>query len=204
MIIIVIFIVVGIMLMQVWIFVDVFVNVVQCFGIIIVLCVVGWISQCVYESIGFVYFEESLYYMMLECICVMWFICVLSLGDVVKLLCNLQVLVNCVYSNCNGNGDEFSGDGWIYWGWGLLQFIGWVNYLVVQVVINEFYKVNFDLVVQLQYVVMIVGWFWIVVGCNVMVDNFDVDVMIKVINGLVMVGFVECCQFFECVMCVFF
>lgn len=120
---------------------------------------------------------------MVQCLCEVWFKCYLMLEVVSYYVYLFEWLVNYIYVYCNGNGMYESGDGWCYWGRGLIQIIGCVNYDRCGCVLLLFLLDQFDLFMDLCYGVCFVVWYWVDCGCFLVVDSCDYEELCKCING---------------------
>jgi putative chitinase len=97
------------------------------------------------------------------------------------------------YAGRNGNGDEASGDGWLFRGSGPFQLTGRGNFQAFSHAIGVDYVANPDLVRQVPDAgAMAAGWFWAETGCNdIMAGHGDFDATTKRINGPAMLGAAE-------------
>jgi putative chitinase len=92
-------------------------------------------------------------------------------------------IANRVYAKRMGNGDEASGDGWLYCGRGLIQLTGKNNY---QAFANS-EQMNIEDVPD--YLITYIGavrsalWFWNKNNLNDTADAGDLLMMTKKING---------------------
>jgi predicted chitinase len=87
-----------------------------------------------------------------------------------------------VYANRLGNGDEASGDGYLFRGRGLIQLTGKDNYGRFSEWIGEDMVARPDLVAK-QYAVHSAVYFWTAAGLNALADTDDVKVVTKKVNG---------------------
>lgn len=98
-----------------------------------------------------------------------------------------EKIANKVYANRMGNGDEVSGDGWLYRGRGVIQITGKSNYVAFaqDMVTEPVYVIeNPHIVSDYPYFALLSAvWFWKKNGLNVIADTGDVVVMTKKING---------------------
>lgn len=71
-----------------------------------------------------------------------------------------EKFANLVYANQNGNGDEASGDGWLFRGRGLPQLTGRANYEMAAMDCAQPYVANPDLVREPEHAALVFGSFW--------------------------------------------
>lgn len=88
---------------------------------------------------------------------------------------NPQGLANRVYANRIGNGDEASGDGWLFRGRGLMQVTGRGNYLAVGKALALNLTKSPDLLLQANIAARSAGQFWQSHGCNPLADDRSDD-----------------------------
>jgi len=92
-------------------------------------------------------------------------------------------IANRVYASRMGNGDEASGDGWVFRGRGLIQITGRANYTSC----GE--AIGMDLVNAPQLLeipsaaAMSAGWYWFAHGCNALADAGKLQGVTRAING---------------------
>lgn len=84
-----------------------------------------FLGQVCFESGFFGRLTENLYYTSPERIAAVW---PKLKPRAESLTRNPQALGNAAYAHVNGNGDEASGDGWLFRGRGLIQLTGRANY----------------------------------------------------------------------------
>jgi putative chitinase len=98
---------------------------------------------------------------------------------------NPEKIANRVYANRIGNGDELSGNGFLYRGRGILQITGKENYgKYSQTMFKDDRLVkNPDLLIQKDNAVKSACCFWKANGLNTFADNSDIITMTKRING---------------------
>jgi len=92
-------------------------------------------------------------------------------------------IANRAYANRMGNGDEASGDGWLYHGRGLIQLTGHDNYVRFA---NAIGMSLADAIAYLQTpdgAVESAGWFWASRSINLAADNNDINTVTKLVNG---------------------
>lgn len=170
------------------------------FGIIKLLDQVMFIVQVGYESIGFIQFVESFNYSVVGLV---GFVCVGRLmqgqvnffgcwqGELLLLLERQWVIVNLVYSKCMGNNGLI--DGWFYCGCGFIQIIGLNNYCDCGVVLKVDMVKQLELLVQDDYVVWSVVWYFVKYGCLKYID--DLMCVMQIINGG-QNGIDDCCVWY--------
>lgn len=97
---------------------------------------------------------------------------------------NPKALANKVYANRMGNGDEASGDGWLYRGRGLKQLTGSDNYHAAEADLGmAITGDNAGRVALPEGAAWTAGWFWYTNNCNAIADSGDYERLTRVING---------------------
>lgn len=81
-----------------------------------------------------------------------------------------EKLANCVYANRMGNGDERSGDGWVYRGRGLFSLTGRANYREAGEALGILLERHPELLEQPIPAALTAGYFWQSRGCNALAD----------------------------------
>ena len=92
-------------------------------------------------------------------------------------------IANRAYADRMGNGDEASGEGWLYRGRGLIQLTGKNGYAAFSLGADNEALVKPDLVAEPELAALSAGWFWAENGLNALADNRDIVGMTKRING---------------------
>jgi putative chitinase len=144
----------------------------------------AFLAHCMIESEGFTKLEENLFYTTPARIDAV-FSAVKSLEEATLYVRNPQRLANKVYANRNGNGDEFSGDGWAFRGRGLFQLTGRANYKAAAegVGLGSVYLQRPELVAQPSDAALTACWYWQSRGCNQLIDAGNFDSTTRLING---------------------
>lgn len=106
-------------------------------------------------------------------------------------------LANRVYANRLGNGDEDSGDGWLYRGRGLFQLTGRANYMAAGEALHRPYKERPELVAEPLDAAMTAAWYWHTKGLNALADARNIDAITRAVNGPAMLGAAERRVYFD-------
>lgn len=142
----------------------------------------AFIAQCAHESGGFKFLKENLNYKA-ESLMKTFpkYFHTRELAD--QYAKKPEKIANRVYASRMGNGDEASGDGFLYCGRGLIQLTGKDNYswfaasLEISVEEAAAYLETFEGAAQSAC------WFWETNNLNVEADAGDIKKMTKKING---------------------
>lgn len=94
-----------------------------------------------------------------------------------------EQIANRVYANRMGNGNESSGDGWLYRGRGLLQITGRTNYAACGAALGIDLLTYPDSLTARTHAAMSAAWYWSAHGCNELADAGDFERITKAING---------------------
>ena len=146
------------------------------------LRVAHFIAQCAHESGNFVFIKENLNYKAasLQKIFAKYF----PTADLAQQYAGKpEMIANRIYANRMGNGDEASGEGWLYHGRGLIQLTGKDNYtffagsLGISVEDAAAYMETFEGAAQSAC------WFWEQNNLNRFADANDCKGLTKTING---------------------
>jgi putative chitinase len=146
------------------------------------LRVAHFIAQCAHESGNFVFIKENLNYKAasLQKIFGKYF----PTAELAQQYANKpEQIANRIYANRMGNGDEASGEGWLYHGRGLIQLTGKDNYtffagsLSISVEDAAAYMETFEGAAQSAC------WFWEQNNLNRFADANDVKGLTRAING---------------------
>jgi putative chitinase len=92
-------------------------------------------------------------------------------------------IANRAYANRNGNGDEASGDGWLFRGRGPIQLTGRANYAAFGLALNVPLIVSPDLATDPGVGFRVAARYWIVSQCNEPADAGDFAEVTRRING---------------------
>ena len=161
------------------------------FGITTENRVTGFLSQAMHESTNFTRMEENLYYSTPERIRQVFPSRVKSMAEANALARNPQALANRVYADRLGNGNEASGDGWLYRGRGIFQLTGKANYLAATSDLDVDYVSKPELVAVPEHACMTAANFWADNGCNELADHGDIGGVTARINGTARLGLSE-------------
>ena len=147
--------------------------------------VAAFLAQCAHESGGFVFLKENLNYRAasLRKIFPKYFPTDQIAEQYASLPNKAEAIANRIYANRMGNGDEASGDGWLYCGRGLIQLTGKDNY--------TFFAGSLDISVEeaAEYLATFEGaaqsacWYWEQNNLNRFADANDVKGLTRAING---------------------
>ncbi len=94
-----------------------------------------------------------------------------------------QSIANRVYANRMGNGDEKSGEGFLYRGRGFLQITGKSNYFKLANDTDLDCLKNPDLLLQEANAMISALWFWNKAALNKLADKNDLKGITRKING---------------------
>lgn len=92
------------------------------------------------------------------------------------------MIANRVYANRNGNGDEASGDGWMFRGRACLQITGRTNYTLCALGIDLDLLNHPELLEQPANAAMASGWYWFNRNFNPLADAGNFLGISKAIN----------------------
>jgi putative chitinase len=140
----------------------------------------SFLGQCGHESAGFTALVENLNYKA-ESLCKVWPKRFPTLEMAQPYHRNPEAIANHVYANRMGNGDEASGDGFLYRGRGLIQLTGKSNYEACGHVLDVDLVSDPDLVATPMYAALSAGWFWSTHHLNDIAQ--DILAVTKKING---------------------
>jgi putative chitinase len=146
------------------------------------LRVAHFVAQCAHESGNFVFIKENLNYR------------AASLMVTFKKYFPTQALAqqyekrpekiaNRVYANRMGNGDEASGDGWLYCGRGLIQLTGKDNYTFFAGSLGIPVEEAADYLSTFEGAAQSACWYWEQNNLNRFADANDVRGLTRAING---------------------
>jgi putative chitinase len=95
---------------------------------------------------------------------------------------NPQAIANNCYADRNGNGNEASGDGWMFRGRGPIQITGRANYTACAAAIGMDLVSHPELLEQPQAGALSAAWFWSVNHLNKFADAGQITAISKAIN----------------------
>ena len=106
-------------------------------------------------------------------------------SDAQKLHRRPEAIANRVYSDRLGNGNEASGEGWLYRGRGLIQVTGKTNYRQCSLGLfaDERLLVTPQLLQQWHWAVESAGWYWNMRNINTLADGDDFEQVTRAVNG---------------------
>lgn len=131
-----------------------------------------WLPQLGHESLSLSRVEESLSYSRERLLEV--FGHEVSPAQAPRFVHNPVALGNHVYAGQNGNGNEASGDGYLYRGRGPMQHTGRRNYRAMGQLIGLPLEEQPALLIELEAGALAAAAFWNDVGCNQLADTGDV------------------------------
>lgn len=94
-----------------------------------------------------------------------------------------EKIANRVYANRMGNGDEASGDGWLFHGRGLIQLTGRDNYTRFANSIGKSVEDTATYMETASGATASAGWFWYVNKLNAYCDSDNFVMLTRRING---------------------
>lgn len=142
----------------------------------------AFIAQTGHESMWFQRVKENLNYSTPERIRAVWPFRFRSIEDARAYVRRPEKLANYVYALRNGNGDEHSGDGWRFFGRGLLQITGKANYLEAQKGMELPLLAHPEMLEELEYAAASAAWWWTEHSLNYYADRDDIDSISGYIN----------------------
>jgi putative chitinase len=140
------------------------------------------LGQCAHESANFTALKENLNYSA-EGLTKVWPKRFTSLDAAQPYHRNPEKIANKVYADRMGNGDEASGEGFMYRGRGLIQLTGKTNYQLAGDSLDVDFIAEPDLVSTPKYAALTAGWFWDKNNLNELADAQNWTGLTKKING---------------------
>ncbi len=142
----------------------------------------AFVGQCAHESNNFTTLEENLNYSAAG-LHATWPKRFPTLESAQPYHRQSEMIANKVYSNRMGNGDEDSGEGWLYRGRGLIQLTGKTNYTLAGDALRENFIYSPDLILAPKYAALTAGWFWAKNDMNRLADTESWEAITRKING---------------------
>jgi len=142
----------------------------------------AFMGQCQHESGNFKTLQENLNYKP-EALMRVWPSRFPDMETALEYAHNPEKIANKVYAGRMGNGDEESGDGWLYHGRGLIQLTGKDNYALCGDSLMLDLLRDPDILLTPQGAALSAGWFWRKHGLNECADVKEYILMTKRING---------------------
>ena len=144
--------------------------------------VAAFLAQCGHESADFTVLRENLNYSA-KGLHATWPTRFISEDAAVPYNRNPEAIANKVYSSRLGNGDEASGDGWLYRGRGAIQLTGKANYETFAESIGRTLEETVAYTETLEGAVESAAFFWNRNNLNTLADERNITAMTKKING---------------------
>ena len=144
--------------------------------------VAAFLAQCGHESADFTVLHENLNYSA-KGLHATWPTRFISEDAAVPYNRNPEAIANKVYSSRLGNGDEASGDGWLYRGRGAIQLTGKANYKTFAESIGRTLEDTVAYTETLEGAVESAAFFWNLNNLNTLADERNITAMTKKING---------------------
>jgi len=141
-----------------------------------------FIGQCQHESDNFRTLEENLHYSAARLVAV-WPSRFPNLDVANQYENNPEKIANKVYAGRMGNGDEESGEGFLYRGRGLIQMTGKEAYANCGSGLGVDLIGDPDRLFDPEYAALSAGWFWRKRDLNSLADSGDIETITKRING---------------------
>ena len=141
-----------------------------------------FIGQCSHESGNFRLLQENLNYKAAT-LMKLWPKRFPTLEVANAYAGNPKKIANMVYANRMGNRDEASGDGFRFFGRGLVQLTGFSNYFHAGKALGVDFVMQPDLIATPKYAALTAGWFWETHKLNPPSDALDYQKVTKIING---------------------
>jgi len=141
-----------------------------------------FIGQCQHESDNFRTLEENLHYSAARLMAV-WPSRFPNLDVANQYANNPEKIANKVYAGRMGNGDEESGEGFLYRGRGLIQMTGKEAYANCGSGLGVDLIGDPDRLFDPEYAALSAGWFWRKRDLNSLADSGDIETITKRING---------------------
>lgn len=138
-----------------------------------------FISQLAHESLSFNHKEENLNYSRAGLL--KTFPKYFTPANVSGYVGNRQAIANRVYANRMGNGDESTGDGWMFRGRGFLQITGRYNYKKLSKAFGIDFEKEPDLLLSEKYACLSAGWFFSPIINKL--DKLSVKEVTRFVNG---------------------
>ena len=146
----------------------------------------NFLGQCDHESAGFSTFLENLNYSG-QALWALFPSHFASADEANTYARQPEKIASRIYANRMGNGDEASGDGWLYRGKGCIQLTGKTNHVAFLNSVGLDPAATDPMVVATQYPLVSAAWFWNQHNLNATadagVDNDTITSITKVING---------------------
>lgn len=137
--------------------------------------IAAFLGQIAVESGELRKLEENLNYTTAKRLCAVFPKRFATEADAAPYVRNPERLANRVYANRIGNGDELSGDGWLFRGRGLMQVTGRGNYLAVGKALALNLTKSPGLLLQPAIAARSACQFWQSHGCNPLADDRSDD-----------------------------
>jgi putative chitinase len=152
------------------------------FGIVDIKEQAMFLAQTAHESAGFKRLEENLNYSAPALLSTFhkYF---LDLSEAEQYARRPEKIANRVYANRMGNGDEASGDGWLFRGRGLIETSGRLNYRAFGNFIHMDMEGNPERLQIPRYAALSAGFFWSTNSCAGPARTGDVRTVTHIING---------------------
>lgn len=151
-------------------------------GITTPRCVAAFLGQCSQESGGFRDMEEDLSYSAAR-LCEVWPTRFPTLEAAEACALQPEALANRVYSNRMGNGDEASGDGWMFRGRGLIQITGRAAYQRFAEAMGMTLDQAVEHAATQAGAADSAAWYWSVNELNAPANAWSIDLITRKING---------------------
>lgn len=139
-----------------------------------------FVATCLHESDGFRALSENMNYTA-RGILRMWG-SRFSTEQAREYAAQPERIANRAYANRNGNGDEDSGDGWLYRARGLIGITGKRNYMRAEAATGIELVGSPELLEDPLVATEVSAWFWSDAGCNEVADQDDFDGTQGIIN----------------------
>ena len=141
----------------------------------------AFLAQCAHESAEFTRLSENLNYSASRLVQV--FGKRVPLADAKRIAGRPEAIGNYIYANRNGNGSEFSGDGYRYRGRGAIGLTGKANYQKMGQAIGIDLVKNPEALETLPVAIEAACAYWIENHLNIYADQGDMVTLTKKING---------------------